>query len=160
MKIRCPHCHNPIEVVDDAELSDVNCPSCGSSFDLALEDTVTESGSAHRTLGHFQLLHQVGIGAFGSVWRAQDTELDRIVAVKIPRRTFATRSDSEKFIREARAAAQLQHPNIVSVHEIGRDDGTLYIVSDYVEGVTLSDWISAKLLTTMEAASLCAKVCS
>ena len=60
----------------------------------------------------------------------RDTELDRTVAVKIPRQEQLSRDDVEMFLREARAAAQLHHPNIVSVHEVGRDGDTVFIVSD------------------------------
>ena len=56
---------------------------------------------------------------------------------------------------EARAAAQLQHSNIVSVHEVGRDSGSIYIVSDYIRGVTLDDWLSGRHPTTHESAALC-----
>jgi hypothetical protein len=67
------------------------------------------------------LLTSLGQGAFGSVWKARDTELDRIVAVKIPRADRMTGEDAENFLREARAAAQVSHPNIVAVHEVGRE---------------------------------------
>ncbi len=62
------------------------------------------------------------------------------------------------FIREARAAAQVKHPGVVSVHEVGREDGTLYIVSDFVHGCSLKDWLSGCQLTPREAAELCAKI--
>lgn len=88
--------------------------------------------------GHFNLVEEVGVGAFGSVWRAHDTKLDRTVAVKIPRSGQVNATDAEDFLREARSAAQLKHPNIVSVHEVGRDNGQTYIVSDFIEGLPLS----------------------
>ena len=66
------------------------------------------------------------------MWKARDKELDRTVAIKIPRQADISAEDQEKFLREARAAAQLRHPNIVSVHEVGRDGDTIYIVSDFV----------------------------
>ena len=59
---------------------------------------------------------------------------------------------------EARTAAQLRHPNIVSVHEVGREEDTVYIVSDYVPGLTLADWLTGQRLTSREAAELCAKI--
>ena len=58
MHVRCPHCRNPIELVDDAELSDIACPSCGSSFSLVVEETITHD-SAGQTLGHFELIEQL-----------------------------------------------------------------------------------------------------
>jgi serine/threonine-protein kinase len=92
------------------------------------------------------------------VWKARDKELDRAVAIKIPRQGGMTAEEQEKFFREARAAAQLRHPRIVSVHEVGRDGDSVYIVSDFVRGVTLGDWLTGQQLTSREAAELCANV--
>jgi WD40 repeat protein/tRNA A-37 threonylcarbamoyl transferase component Bud32 len=78
--------------------------------------------------------------------------------VKIPRKGQLDPAETEQFLREARAAAQLRHPSIVSVHEVGREEGTVFIVSDYVEGVTLGEWLTGKKLTAREAAELCAKI--
>ena len=111
-----------------------------------------------RTIGHFQLLENVGGGQFGTVWKARDTKLDRTVAVKIPRRGQIEGPEAEMFIREARAAAQVKHPGVVGVHEVGREDGTLYIVSDFIDGCSLKDWLSGRQLTPREAAELCAKM--
>ena len=159
MHIRCPHCHNPIEVVNDDPSGDVSCPSCGSCFNLAKDiQTATDDGSQGQMLGHFQLLNCLGQGAFGAVWKARDTKLDRIVAIKIPRKENLTEADAEKFLREARAAAQVRHPNIVSVHEVGREDGRLYIASDFIDGPSLTDWIDAHPLTVRESVELCAKI--
>jgi serine/threonine protein kinase len=159
MHVRCPHCRNPVEIVDDGSLDDVNCSSCGSSFSLiAPTETRTFRPDSVQSIGHFELRNQVGVGAFGTVWRAQDTELDRTVAVKIPRKGQLDAEDSEKFLREARAAAQLKHPGIVQVHEVGREGDTIYIVSDFVDGLTLTDWLSGRQPTTREAAELCVQV--
>ncbi|MBW3540776.1 MAG: serine/threonine protein kinase [Planctomycetes bacterium] len=65
---------------------------------------------------------------------------------------------AEQFLREARAAAQLRHPGIVSVHEVGRHDNLLYIVSDFIAGISLADWLTARRFSAMEAAELCAKI--
>jgi tRNA A-37 threonylcarbamoyl transferase component Bud32/tetratricopeptide (TPR) repeat protein len=108
-------------------------------------------------MGRFELIERLGIGGFGSVWKARDKELDRTVAIKLPRQALSS-DEQEKFFREARAAAQLRHPNIVSVHEVGRDGDSVYIVSDFVRGVTLGDWLTGQQLTSREAAALCAKI--
>lgn len=158
MHVRCPHCHNPIELVDDAELSDIPCPSCGSSFSLLADQTLTHQKGGAQTIGHFDLLERVGVGAFGSVWKARDTKLDRTVAVKIPRKGQLEAEEAEQFIREARSAAQLNHPNIVGVHEVGRDDGQTYIVSDFIEGLPLSGWLTAYQPTLRESAEMVVKV--
>jgi hypothetical protein len=158
MHIRCPHCHNPVEVVGD-DLSDFTCPSCGSNFSLISADTTaTHREAGNRTIGHFELVQQVGVGAFGSVWKARDTELDRIVAIKLPRQGQLDGPGAEAFFREARAAAQLRHPQIVGVHEIGREDDTIYIVSDFVEGANLKEWLSSQRFSAREAAELVARI--
>ena len=158
LHIRCPHCRNPIEIVDDTPLRDITCPSCDSKFSLVGDATTTESRDQPRQLGQFELLERVGIGGFGSVWKARDTELDRLVAIKVPRREQLDGSGIAQIMREARAAAQLKHPNIVGVHEVGQSDGCVYIVSDYVDGVTLADWLSANHPTARESAGLCARL--
>ena len=159
MQIRCPHCHNPIEVVNDDPSGDVSCPSCDSCFNLAKDiETVQDEGSHAKMLGHFQLLNCLGQGAFGAVWKARDTKLDRLVAIKIPRKEQLTEADAEKFLREARAAAQVRHPNIVSVHEVGRENGRIYIASDFIDGASLDEWIQAHPLTVRESVEICAKI--
>ena len=158
MHVRCPHCQNPIEVVEDASLTDVSCPACGSNFSLVDEETETYQGPGVQTLGHFELRGRIGAGHFGTVWRAWDSKLDRDVAVKVPRKDQLDAAEGEQFFREARAVAQLTHPNIVSVHEVGRQGDTLYIVSDYVRGVTLCDRLTAGRPAAREAAELCAKI--
>ena len=158
LHVRCPHCHNPIELLDDAPLADISCPSCGSSFSLVGEETNTHYAGGAKTIGHFELLEHVGIGQFGTVWKARDTKLDRTVAVKIPRNGKLDDAQTELFLRDARAAAQLKHPNIVSVHEIGKQDDTIYIVSDFIQGATLKEWTEVKRLSPREAAELCVKI--
>jgi serine/threonine protein kinase len=146
-------------MVNDDPSGDVSCPSCGSCFNLVKDgETMTADGPQAKMLGHFQLLHCLGQGAFGAVWKAKDTKLDRIVALKIPRKEQLTEADAEKFLREARAAAQVRHPNIVSVHEVGREDGRIYIASDFIDGPSLADWIDAHPLTVRESVELCAKI--
>ena len=159
MHIRCPHCHKPVEIVDDSDFVDVTCPSCGSSFNLLSDaSTVSRGHGQLERIAHFELLEVVGVGGFGTVWKARDTELDRIVAVKIPRSQHSSMEEQEQFLREARAAAQLRHPNIVTVYEVGRHQGMIYIVSDFIQGVTLADQIAADRPTPRESAELCAIV--
>ena len=107
-----------------------------------------------RRLGRFDLISRLGVGGFGTVWKARDTELDRLVAIKIPRKGQLTPADYEQFYREARAAAQLNHPNIVRVHEVGRVDETLFIVSDFVRGLPLSDFLTVQRLSAREIAEM------
>jgi non-specific serine/threonine protein kinase/serine/threonine-protein kinase len=156
LAVRCPHCHAPASVWAEGDLAAVKCPECGSDFSL-ISDPVA-SDAPLQSVGHFELLEKLGSGAFGTVWKARDTKLDRTVAVKIPRHGSMSADEQQKFFREARAAAQLRHPNIVSVHEVGRDGDTVYIVSDFIHGSTLGDWLAGQKRTSREAAELCAKI--
>jgi tetratricopeptide (TPR) repeat protein/tRNA A-37 threonylcarbamoyl transferase component Bud32 len=163
LQIRCPHCRNPIEVADDAQFINISCPSCGSSFSLIGDETLALGGKdggrdCKQRFGHFELVQLLGEGAFGRVWKARDTQLDRTVALKVPRKGQLSAKETEKFVREARAAAQLQHAGIVSVFEVGLEGETLYIVSEFVEGVSLADWLAAKRPGYRQAAELCVKV--
>ena len=158
MQVRCPQCHSPIDLSGDSSLSNIPCPSCGSSFSLVGDEDTAPYETGTKTIGHFELVEQIGAGTFGSVWKAIDTELDRTVAIKIPRKGQLDPAEAEQFLREARAAAQLRHSNIVTVHEVGREDDTVFIVSDYVDGLTLADWLTGQSLTPREAAALAAKI--
>jgi formylglycine-generating enzyme required for sulfatase activity/tRNA A-37 threonylcarbamoyl transferase component Bud32 len=152
-RFRCPHCHNPIQLADDHS-DEVLCPGCGSSFRVR-EAKETISATPMRPLGKFQLLERIGTGGFGAVWRARDTTLDCIVALKIPHTGLLTAAEElERFQREARATAQLRHPGIVHVNEVVTLDGLPTIVSDFVTGVSLKDLLETRRLTFREAATL------
>ncbi len=88
----------------------------------------------------------------------RDTQLQRNVAVKIPRQRHLDPNETELFLRDARAAAQLKHPRIASVHEVGREDETVYIVTDFIDGANLSEWLSGKQLSADEAAEMVVKI--
>lgn len=168
MLVRCPYCRNDNDVADDSSLASIKCRTCGSTFSMyADEDThVLETDPAqtrsHRlapkTVGHFELVERLGMGSYGAVWKARDTDLDRTVAVKIPRKGQLNQEETDAFLREARAAGQLRHPNIVSVYQVGCEDDLVYIVSDYIEGATLADWMTARRPSAREVAELCVVV--
>src|SRR5262249_37552915 len=114
--------------------------------------------SSTQRLGQFELLETIGQGAFGTVYRARDAALDRIVAVKVPRGDRSiTSADVESFTREARNAAQLTHPGIVPVYEVGQA-AVPYIVSAYVEGMTLAETLNGRRLDFRQAAEVLAQV--
>jgi hypothetical protein len=157
MHIRCPHCHEGMDVATDAPLTGVVCELCGSQFSLA-DDELQKKPESLGSIAHYELRSRIGVGGFGTIWRAVDTKLDRIVAVKIPRSGQLEPRQELQLINEARAAAQLNHPNIVAVHEVGRFDDTIYIVSDLVVGDTLSDWIKTFHPTRGECVEVCIKI--
>ena len=110
----------------------------------------TEAGSiADQRLGPYQIIRQIGQGGMGEVYCARDTKLDRIVALKIlPREVAADQERMRRFVREAKAASSLNHPNVATIHEIGEADGVSYIVMEHVEGETLAARISGQMLET------------
>jgi WD40 repeat protein/tRNA A-37 threonylcarbamoyl transferase component Bud32 len=158
MVVRCLHCQEPSDVPDGSDLARLTCSSCGGSFHARGTETATYRARPVRTLGRFELLEEVGSGGFGCVWKARDVQLDRIVAIKVPRNGQLTAEETSFFLREARAAGQLRHPHIVNVHEAGQDGDTVYIVSDFIQGVTLDGWLTGRQPTHREAARLCAEV--
>jgi hypothetical protein len=158
LHIRCPHCSNPVELVADTPYEQICCSTCGSMFSLVDRGEVTKMSAPLQTIDRFDLIARLGVGGFGTVWKARDRDLDRVVAIKIPRRGQLSPAQIEQFFREARTAAQLRHPNIVPVHEVGREADTLFIVSDFVRGVTLSDWLTGNRPSPREVAELCIPV--
>jgi tRNA A-37 threonylcarbamoyl transferase component Bud32 len=157
--LHCPYCKNAIELMklDQGQL--VTCAACGSSFRLE-EISTTNEPTSGQTVGRFRVTGELGRGAFGIVFKAHDPQLDRIVAVKVPRQgAIGDRpQDLDRFLREARSAAQLRHPAIVTVHEVGTLHDTPYLVSDFVEGVTLADHLTARRPAPREAAKLIVEV--
>jgi tetratricopeptide (TPR) repeat protein len=153
VSIRCPQCHGSVDVLSDSPWRDILCTACGARFSLVDDESLPQ-----QALSRFDLLERIGAGGFGVVWKARDRELDRLVAVKIPHQRRLASIDAEQFLREARAAAQLKHPNIVGVHEVGREDDCVFIVSDYVAGRSLAEWLAVEQISVDEAAKLCAEI--
>lgn len=157
MRIACPHCRERQEITADGSLGPIDCSSCGRRFRLDDAAPVRPPRQGGQ-IGHFELLEQIGSGSFGKVWKARDTKLDRIVAVKIAMRGRVEGREAESFLREARAAARLNHPGIVAIHEVGQDGDEFYLVSDYIDGVSLKDWLKDREPTEREAARICAEI--
>ena len=103
---------------------------------------------AGKAFGRYTLLDRLGAGAMGVVWRASDPKLGRNVALKLLRRHDA--SLTERLIREAQSMAQVSHPNVVAVYDVGIADGNNYIAMELVEGTSLRGWQRAKSRTVPE----------
>jgi TolB-like protein/Tfp pilus assembly protein PilF/predicted Ser/Thr protein kinase len=96
-----------------------------------------------QTISHYRILEKIGEGGMGVVYKAEDTNLKRLAALKfLPPDMTRDPAAKERFLHEARAAAALNHPNIVTIHEINEHEGQVYIVMEYVEGRSLKDIIS------------------
>ncbi|MFZ0198684.1 MAG: protein kinase [Candidatus Sulfotelmatobacter sp.] len=105
-----------------------------------------------RVIGHYRIVEKIGAGAMGEVFRARDERLGRDVALKLIRPASSTNPDHvRRFELEARAAAALNHPNIVAVYDVGLDDGSPYIVCELLEGKTLRTRIAAGGLPVRQA---------
>src|SRR5689334_19211010 len=123
MPVLCPSCRSPIDVQPSSSATEVVCTACGSSFRVDLTaETAAGTADWQRTLGRFELLRELGRGSFGTVYQARDPHLERTVALKVPR-AGAIGDEHGRALREARSAAQLRHPGIVSVYEVNEADG-------------------------------------
>lgn len=153
MRLECPNCHATLNIVEDSKDLETSCPSCGSR--IPLEDrTATYHQVVSDRLGPYELLEKLGMGQFGTVWRARDTRLNRIVALKVPRREEFDDSTRAMFLREARHQAMLEHPNIVHVHEVWEGDGPVYIDSEFINGETLKDRLAGERFSYRKTAEL------
>jgi serine/threonine protein kinase/Tfp pilus assembly protein PilF len=101
--------------------------------------------SANTTLSHYRIISKIGAGGMGEVYLAQDTRLDRKVAIKFLNEEFSQDADKlKRFIQEAKAASALNHPNILTVYEIGEVDSKNYIATELIDGHTLRQQLSQK----------------
>src|SRR2546425_615025 len=106
-------------------------------------------------LGRYEIRAQIGEGGMGEVYLAQDTKLDRKVALKIlPADVAADRNRMNRFVQEAKAAAALNHSNIAHIYEIGEHEGTHFIAMEYVEGQPLNAKVVGRPLVVSEIVQL------
>src|SRR5436309_3800633 len=116
--------------------------------------------SAGTKLGRYEIRSKIGAGGMGEVYLAQDTELDRPVALKfLSAEVAADQKRLNRFFQEAKAASALNHPNILTVHEIGRAEGTNFFATEFVDGVTLRQRMS-KAMKLSEVLDIATQIAS
>jgi len=115
--------------------------------------------SSGTKLGPYEIQSPLGAGGMGEVYRARDTRLDRIVAIKVLPSSFAADADRlQRFEREARSVAALNHPNILAVHDIGTHDGAPYMVCELLEGETLRERLQGGVLSPRKAVEIAVQI--
>src|SRR6266436_5112679 len=99
---------------------------------------MTETLGSNSTISHYRIVSKLGAGGMGEVYLAQDTKLDRKVALKIlPADVAANQDRMRRFVQEAKAASALNHPNIITIYEIEQIDLVNFIATEFIDGVTL-----------------------
>jgi eukaryotic-like serine/threonine-protein kinase len=117
-----------------------------------LEQLVSEPSLVGQTVGHYHILSAIGAGAMGEVYLARDSRLDRQVALKVlPPQFTRSRERVARFRREAKAASALNHPNIITIYDIGEIGGIWFIAAELIEGVTLRQRLAAGRMELAEA---------
>lgn len=147
--LRCQHCHSVLTRTDETLDQDPSCPTCGSRLSSRPGLLASAIGCNSR-MDQFELLGIIGKGQFGTVWRARDTLLDRIVALKVPRQELLDEHTRKMFLREGTAAAALSHPNIVRVHEVAESSGRIYLVSEFIHGDDLKICLGNNAFPTVD----------
>jgi serine/threonine protein kinase/tetratricopeptide (TPR) repeat protein len=110
-------------------------------------------------VSHYRILEKLGAGGMGVVYLAEDMKLGRKVAIKILSQEYTTNKDRlSRFEQEASAASNLNHPNILTIHEVGNDDGRHYIATEYIDGVTLRRKLAASQIETPEILDIAIQV--
>jgi serine/threonine protein kinase len=167
----CPNCQKALA----ADAPDGLCPEClaraglPSGMELG-PDSQTESGrppfkapsleEVARMFPQLEILGLIGQGGMGAVYRARQKELDRLVALKIlPPDVGAEPAFADRFAREARALAKLNHPGIVTLYEFGRADGLFFFLMELVDGVNLRQLLSAGRVSAREALAIVPQIC-
>jgi serine/threonine protein kinase/Tol biopolymer transport system component len=126
-----------------------------------LHDTAPQPELSGRLLGHYRLHSLLGRGGMGEVYLAEDVQLERQVALKLLPAAFTNDAERvHRFAREAKAASALNHPNIVTIHEIGNEQGTHYIATEYIVGLTLRQRLVSERLSVRTALDIAIQTAS
>ena len=113
-----------------------------------------------KIISHYEIIEKLGAGGMGEVYLAEDTELDRKIAIKFLSPHYTTDEKiNARFKREAKAAASLNHPNIITIHEVSEYEGKTYIVMESVEGESLKDFIAKRRLSINETIEIVLQIC-
>lgn len=121
--------------------------------------TVPPSDLIGRTISHYSVREKIGAGGMGEVYRAEDSHLDRSVAIKIlPAEAVVDPGREQRFVQEAKSASALNHPNIIHIYDIDKADGSDFIVMEYVPGKTLDELIGRRGMGIGEALKYAAQV--
>jgi predicted Zn finger-like uncharacterized protein len=150
VQVQCPNCAQSYSIDQSQIGRSGRCKGCGQVFGLSSQVSSENGRSRHgppvpngaipATVGRFEVRAVLGKGSFGIVYRAYDPVLEREVALKCPQPgTLETDKDVTRFLREAKTAAGLHHPNIVAMHDAGSDGGQHYIASELIAGRTLAE---------------------
>src|SRR5262245_10095951 len=128
---------------------------------VAARELAAAQALISQQIGHYQILSLLGAGGMGEVYLAQDTRLRRRVALKLlPARFMQNAERVRRFEQEARAASALNHPNILTIHDIGRIDATHYLVTEFIDGQTLRQLMEGGRLKLSEGLDLAVQVAS
>ncbi len=165
-QFECPRCASLVTVPAPPDSSPAQAPPPPSdaegSFGGPEQEALPEQEELSRHLASrgFELLDKIGQGGMGAVFLAWDRKLNRKVAVKVLLSgVLATQSQIERFEREAKAVAALNHPAIVRIHSLGSHRGFHYYIMDYVEGMSLDHLIAQGPMNPVKAARLCTEIC-
>ncbi|MCE9528998.1 MAG: serine/threonine protein kinase, partial [Planctomycetales bacterium] len=167
----CPRCHSPLA----ADAPEGLCPACLMAGGLASAPSPSDSAAttpwteekraaAIADLApHFpqlEIIELLGQGGMGAVYKARQKHLDRLIALKvIPPQAAKEPAFAERFAREARALARLNHPNIVTVYDFGQSDGVYFLLMEFVDGLNLRQTMKSGHLSPQEALAIVPHVC-
>ena len=148
MRFQCPLCKELLLINDTEKGTTVECSHCGKNVTVPASRTAPGS-----IIGDFIITREIGRGGMGIVYLAHQISLDRPAALKILADSYANNADFVVgFIKEARAAAKLNHPNIVQAYAVGDDDGMYYFAMEHVNGETMKNILARKKVLPVDQA--------